>query len=500
MQVAIIGGGAAAVCLLDAVARSGAPLDITVYEPTSRLWRGRPYQADVPAVRLNAPPDEMSVRTGDNHHFQRWLEKRRGAGVGIAPDPWSADVFAPRPTYGEYLETAAQDAIATLSANGGRVTIIKASVTGIGDVGTGVRLDSSDGSRRVVDHAVLCVGGAGPADRYGLRGTPGFVADPFPVEHTLAAVDAADDVTIVGTGLTAIDVVIALATRGHRGRIAMVSRHGSLPTVRQRHVSHELRYFTARRLRGWARERRKVGLDELTALMSAELTHAGRMTHDAFEEIVAAEIEDPVSRLRRHLAGVDSMALGLRVIQRAVPDAGQDVWHVLADHDRRTIMERHLRTVMSLCCPMPPQTAAHLLELIDSGQLRIVAGARSIEPHGDAAFTVRTGRRTWRDPWVINAVSAPADRVPRAATPLVGSMVAAGLAEHHPHGGLAIDRESSRLTVRGRPVGRLSALGDITFGSLFFTFGIPVLVDRAADIVRTLATSQSPTSTTYAQQ
>ena len=40
--------------------------------------------------------------------------------------------------------------------------------------------------------------------------------------------------------------------------------------------------------------------------------------------------------------------------------------------------------------------------------------------------------------------------------------------------------------MQGEPDCRLFALGDITFGSLFFTFGIPVLVDRGRDIVDTM--------------
>jgi uncharacterized NAD(P)/FAD-binding protein YdhS len=87
---------------------------------------------------------------------------------------------------------------------------------------------------------------------------------------------------------------------------------------------------------------------------------------------------------------------------------------------------------------------------------------------------------------VINAVSGSADRIPATAEPLINSLVSAGVADPHPYGGLHVDRATSRLVADGVPDPRLYALGDLAAGSLFFTFGLPSLVDRAHDIVAAL--------------
>src|SRR5215212_3379396 len=109
ISIGVVGGGAAAVCLVDALARSeGDPGTLTVFEPSPHLWRGRAYQVDTETLRVNATPDDMSVRAGDLGHFERWLETRdRVTGVSQGVDRRSGARFAPRPVYGEYLEESA---------------------------------------------------------------------------------------------------------------------------------------------------------------------------------------------------------------------------------------------------------------------------------------------------------------------------------------------------------------------------------------------------------
>ena len=69
MEIGLIGGGAATVCIIDALANAGLPAGgLTVFEPAPALWRGRPYQSDLDVVRVNAPPEDMSVRDGDVKH------------------------------------------------------------------------------------------------------------------------------------------------------------------------------------------------------------------------------------------------------------------------------------------------------------------------------------------------------------------------------------------------------------------------------------------------
>ncbi|MHB9864528.1 FAD/NAD(P)-binding protein [Streptomyces sp. YIM S03343] len=501
ISIGVVGGGAAAVCLIDALARSEAgPGSLTVFEPSRHLWRGRAYQADSDTVRVNAPPDDMSVRAGDPGHFARWLAGRDRTtdttGTAQDVDRFSGTRFPPRQIYGEYLEESADTAVDTLRRGGWRVETVPSAVTEAVRESRRVLLGTGGGPARAFDYVVLCVGGDGPTDVYGLRGVPGFVADPYPVSRSLRRIGADEHVAVIGSGLTAVDIVLSLAARGHRGPISLLSRRGVLPGVRQRPARFRLRHLTPERVRHEAAVRRELTLGDVAAVLRAELHEAGADLRTVVREIDRVDLEDPVNRLRRQIGEVDSSNLGLRILQRAVPETGPDLWPVLREQDRLHILHAHYRTVMSLCCPMPPGSAAVLLDLAEAGQLRTVSGLLGVVPAEEGGFDVLAADGTeFRATKVINAVHSSRARIPTGALSLVTSLVEARAAGRHPHGGLQLARATSRLTRGDRPDPRLYGLGTIAAGALFFTFGIPSLVDRSQDIV-TAIRDHSATATT----
>ncbi|GAA2092363.1 hypothetical protein GCM10009759_18000 [Kitasatospora saccharophila] len=484
ISIGVVGGGASAVCLIDAVARlDGPPGSLTVFEPSAHLWRGRAYQVDAPALKVNALPDDMSVRAGDLGHFERWLADRdRGLGRRDGIDPRSGARFVSRSVYGQYLEHSAHAALTTLRQRGWRIDLVGSAVTAARRTAERVLLHTGHGAARAFDYVVLCVGGDGPKDVFGLRGTPGFVQDPYPVADTLREVDPQERIAVIGSGLTAVDLVLALDAQGHRGPISLLSRRGVLPGVRQRYVPFELEHITPERMRALARVRREVPLPEIVEIVRAELRDAGAALDAVLPEITRIDQEDPVARLRRQLADVDSPDLGLRILQRAVPETGPDIWPLLPEQDREHVLRHHYRTVMSLCCPMPPSSAAVLLELVDAGRLEVRSGLRTVGARPSGGFEVVTEGSAFRVDRVFNAVNAAEDRIPTGAAGLVASLTAGRAAVRHRHGGLDVVRATSRMVVDGEPDARLYGLGNITSGSLFFTFGVPSLVDRAVDI------------------
>lgn len=485
LRIGVVGGGASAVSLLDALSqRDVTPSAVVVFEPSPYLWRGRAYQPDATTVRVNAPPDDMSVRFGDTSHFESWVRARQLV-LGTAVDhidPQSGARFVPRAMFGDYLEQSARAALMRLVDRGCQVEIVREVVTVADRTGDGVALTTPRGERYEVDYAVLCVGGGRPADLFGLACSPGFVPDPYPVATGLSGIPRDQDVAVIGCGLTAVDVVLALAAGGHRGGIRLLSRRGVLPAVRQRPIDYELRHFTPTRFRAMAARGETCTLDDVVAVMRAELADSGVRMEDVVREVNAAGVEDPVARLRRQLSSVRDTWLGLRILQRAVPDTGPDVWPLLPEHEKNLLLQSHYRTIMSICCPMPPASATTLLSLVDSGQLEIVRGLEGITPLPGGGFEVVADGGTGTADVVVNAVNAPPHRIPPRAEPLISSLVAQGVARRHPRGGVHVERATSRLTVDDRPDHRLYALGDLAAGSLFFTFGVPSLVDRAYDI------------------
>ncbi|MEV7677765.1 FAD/NAD(P)-binding protein [Streptomyces sp. NPDC088341] len=484
-RIGIVGGGASAVCLLDALSqRSEVPQSVTVFDPSAHLWRGRAYQPDAATLRVNAPPEDMTVRAGDPEHFTRWL-KARAVVLGVHTDyvdTRSGISFPPRALYGDYLEQCARGALIRLAAQGSRIELVREAVVDLARENGSLAVYTVGRFPYAVDHAVLCVGTGEPADPHQLAGSPQFVADPYPVVRRLADIGDRHRVVVVGTGLTAVDVVLSLTEAGHTGEIVMASRRGVLPSVRQRPVGHALRYFTAAHFRAMAARGEPLALADAVALMRTELADAGSRIDVIADEITSGGSEDPVARLRRQLGSVDDPDPGLRILQRAVPDTGPDVWPLLAEDEKTRLLRDHYRTIMSLCCPMPPASAATLLERTDRGRLEIIRGVEQIAPALSGGFRVHSGDGVRDADVVVNAVSPPAHRIPRGASALIDSLTRRGLASPQPRGGVRVARATSGLLAGGGTDRRIHALGDLASGSLFFTFGVPSLVDRAVDI------------------
>ncbi|MEU4705758.1 FAD/NAD(P)-binding protein [Nocardia salmonicida] len=470
MRIGIIGAGVATVGLLDALARADAtPGTITVFEGSAALWRGRAYQRDVPAVRVNAPPALMSARASDRGHFQDWLTQRPEAVRFL--DPGLGQPIVPRAMYGEYLEHSARMSIDRLRCDGWQVSVVNDRVTDIAREEP-MALRTEGGVLYPVDRMVLCVGSGRPRDQYGLTGSPGYLDEPYPLARTLTEVDPEAHVAVIGSGLTAVDITAALTENGHRGPITLLSRSGILPFVQQRPRPVTPRHLTPAAALDLA-ARGPVEFTDVVALLRAELADLGEDFDEFAAEIRAAGVEDPVLRLRRQLADVDSALLGRRLLTMAIRTMGPILWPALTDADRRMLRTDHYRTISSISSPMVPHNAKILLRLLDSGQVRLRTGITAVAADS-ARFTV-TDESIWTADTVINAVNPPAYVTPQDTESLMTRLLDSGAAEFAPTGGLRAEPHTRALLA-----GTWHVLGNLAADSMFIATNPPGLAAEAA--------------------
>ncbi|WP_242891724.1 FAD/NAD(P)-binding protein [Actinomadura litoris] len=465
MDIAIIGGGAAATALLDALAAwPPGTGTVTVFEPSRHLWRGRPYAPDLESVLVNAPPAIMSIRSGDRDHYGAWLGTRGAAHM----DERFGKPLVPRALYGGYLEQTAEKALARLRECGWRVSIVPRRVVGVTRARS-LTVHTDDGREHTADQIALCVGGGRPHDHYGLKDAPGFVGDPYPLARTLTTIPPEADVAIIGSGLTAVDVTVSLAARGHTGRISMVSRTGMLPYVWQRPLSYRPRHVTADHVKALP----DVTLGALVELLRTELADAGENLDELIADIRTAPFEDPAHRLRRQIALIDAPEIGRRVLQETAHSVGPIAWRRLNERDKDRL-RTGFRVATGLASPMVPVNAVRLLELVDSGQLDIVRGVTGIE-YADGEFRVHARDSARSAARVVNAVNPPPHALPQDASALVGSLVEGGMAARHPAGGV----------VASDP--RVHIVGDLAGDGSFITSGIPGVAAQAAAAAHRIA-------------
>lgn len=65
---------------------------------------------------------------------------------------------------------------------------------------------------------ILCLGHTKLSDYYELEGNEKFIYDPYPLIKTLNNINDKEDIGILGSSLTSIDVSVVLKERGHQGK------------------------------------------------------------------------------------------------------------------------------------------------------------------------------------------------------------------------------------------------------------------------------------------
>ncbi len=169
------------------------------------LGRGIAYADGPHTLLLNTPAAAMSALPDRPDDFVAWLAARG-----------DHRVFAPRALYGDYVREKLAG-----------VPQIHARAVDLAPWGSGYLVACSDGVLRWADHVVLALGNAPARSPKLLRGFGAYWENPYRAMHELP-LDAAP-IALLGTGLTALDVVATLRHRGYAGPIIAISRRGLVP-------------------------------------------------------------------------------------------------------------------------------------------------------------------------------------------------------------------------------------------------------------------------------
>lgn len=226
-DVAIVGGGASGTFFAAQLLR-GAP-DSSICWIAPEEVGGPAYSTQFDSHLLNVPAARMGAFVDQPQHFHDWLTEHAEFGAFSPTD------YVPRRLYGEYLR-----ALRTTVSRSSRIDVsaVRAALieTVVDGAETGWRLDLQDGSTIWSRRLILAAGL--PVDRQ-VRGEvdPTVVREPWEWLRTLPehwSVPTADRVVkIIGSGLTAMDVIVALRDLGFAGQIRVQSRSAKWSTTHE---------------------------------------------------------------------------------------------------------------------------------------------------------------------------------------------------------------------------------------------------------------------------
>jgi uncharacterized NAD(P)/FAD-binding protein YdhS len=432
IDVAVIGGGFSGCAVAANLARHGrSGFSLALFEP-EELGRGAAYGTPHSELLLNTRANMMSLFSDQPDHFVRWLGPRGG----------SMD-FLPRRLFGQYVGDVARGALERP-----RFTRVPDRVTAVHRREVEGFIVESSGARFGAKSVVLATGNAAPDDDFlpmEARLHPGYVRDPWRFDYRKVG----GHVLVVGSGLSALDVLVALRGCGHRGVAHVLSRHGRYPEV-----------------------------------------HANVPPYDVIPAVDARDARSLLRSFRRHVDDAARRGFDWRAVVDALRPESEAIWRRLPpaeqvrfDRHLRTSWERHRHRA-------PQQVEAVRREYQHSGRLRSYSGKLQRMERGKVTIVLRDKTIAELHPdWIVNCTGLGRGRA-LARDPLLGAMLADGTLSRGRDGlGLRAAADLAAIDAGTNRVPGLWIVGPPVRGARFEATAVPELRSMAelatAEILRT---------------
>ncbi len=434
-----------AVHLMRLARSSSADVQVSLYEQSGAPGCGHAYATTSPLHLLNVPAGRMSAFADSPDHFLEWARARDRS--------VTAGAFLPRQRYGEYL---AEILDREIQFSEGRLRVFAGEVLDVEFEGGAPRLRLRSGPVRSASHAVLATGHPLPAPPVPLHreviDSGRYKENPWDG----AALDQLSDdsmLLLIGSGLTAVDVILESRRLGFRGVIHVLSRHGLLP------LAHG-------------------GSDAPRSAVPSEFPR-GRLL-------------PMMKKLRQDAGRADECGEGWRSSVDALRPATQELWLSLSAAERQRFL-RHPRAYWEVHRHrVAPEIDAMVKVELQSGNLvrhaaRIVsiasdpAGLRvAITPRGASTAQSLVVQR------VINC-TGPNTGIEMCQSPLTQALLRAGVCRPDEVGiGLSCDADGAVIDATGRVSNRLFTLGPLRKGELWESTAVPELRVQAERLARRL--------------
>ena len=465
-RITIVGGGfSGASAAIQLIRRSPVPLAVTIIEPRADPGCGLAYASDDPDHRLNGNLSVHLVDPQDPDAFSRWCAREQIASRD--PEAVAADgsMFVRRCEFGRFVAESVQALSRRASVP---ITHLRDRATDL--IGADDLVIATQGGIRVpTDLLVVATGNSMPRlpSAFGptLARHPAIIAAPDDLER-IRAIPKHARVLVVGTGLTALDVISTMVRAGHGGMITAVSRRGLRP-----------------------RPHRSVDPEpSKTTLLERIDGPVAPFVRDAGTPLTARKL---VGALRRRILDVEATGGRWFVPFDELRDPLWQTWSALDVQEKRRIL-RHLRPWYDVHrFRAPPQNDAFVRAAEQQGHVQFRAARLCSVDVSESGKTIdvqlidryASVPRTRTFDAVVNCIGLDfADAM--SSNPFLAAMKRRGLLALDPAGiGIFVDDQCRPIGAEGRAHDRIRVVGPPTCG----TFGDPLgAIFIAAQIQRSI--------------
>lgn len=470
--IAIIGAGFSGAMVAAHLLRRppSGPTTIVLVERTGAGVGGVAYGTTSPSHVLNVPAGRMSAFDDDPGHFLRWAQRRDGSVTGGS--------FVPRMTYRQYLADLLDESTAAARPDV-RLLRVAAEATLVrpvdGGAPTSTRIEFADGGQIIADRTLLAIGNLPPADppfaSAEFRRGPHYARDAWGGD----ALDVAADqpVLLLGTGLTMLDMALALRDRGHQAPIYALSRRGLLPQAHRESATPPPAFERPSDLDRWP-----------------------------------ASATGMCRALRAHVKAAAARGIDWREVVTSIRHDTPALWRRLGHDERRRFLRRLRPYWETHRHRSAPATDRVIQGMIASRQLRVIAGhlvaVREQRQDVELAIAQRVpgshagekrGERRVHDPRptllhvgkVINCTGPNTD-IATVEDPLMRNLHRLGLIRPDALGlGIDSDERGAVIDAHGRASERLFIVGPLRKGSLWENTAVPELRVESKAMAQRLA-------------
>ncbi|MCE3238870.1 MAG: hypothetical protein K0R24_1851, partial [Gammaproteobacteria bacterium] len=468
VKLFVIGGGPAAVSICLQVVEEYKrhqliqPLEIRVFEKGHVIGAGLPYSKADDCYILNLPKDMMEPVYGTMGSFTAWLKSK--------PEAPQDTAFPPRHYFGKYLQFLAEKMKVTTSDVG--ITIhyhTNCEVLDVEDQADEIRIVTSQGDR-VGDYLVFCTGHMPSSNYKHFIGKKGYFHNPWE-EKLYEQLSPDSDIVVIGTRLTAIDVVRKLFTSGHRGKVTMVSRSGVLPTV----LSKEIPPYTLKHLTLANFDRltqsglSPLSLEDLAKLSFAEINEAEGKAVLPHNIVRSYKEVSPEIWLAQQIKWAEAGAKPWQQVLFAAYPIVPNIWAMLSIQDKKIFIRHYKSSFLTYLAAFPLDNAYKLQEHLASGQLNCLGGITDIVEEGEKGFVANfEDRPSLASKILINATGPGYEP---NMDPLYNRLIKNRVLEIHEAGGINVDPKTLQVfsPCIGGPHPRMFGVGEITWGACLAT-------------------------------
>lgn len=428
------------------------PVDIHLFDP-ELPGRGVAYGLADSTSLLNVPVERMGLWAHDPLHFLHWLQAQ-GYTVSLG-------TFLPRQLYGDYLQEQLNTALALPGT--ARIFLHADEVTQITPqeampgARTGFDVYTSKAHFNV-SHCVLALGNFAPAPLS--IASPAFYkrsryfSNPWK-KQAVQNLSPDAPILLLGSGLTAVDVVLALKKQGHQGVIHLLSRHGVLPLAIEK-PTEPSPVFT--------------------------LTPGDRL------QTLWRQVSQQLRLLSPHQppssAHMQAVAMGLR-------PHFSGLWQGLSEREQRQFL-RHLHHFWSQARHCLPSEVSHFLQsLLQAKRLRLLAGKALDLTDSPEGVSLLYRKRGADQTLVLNGIervincTGPSLDYHRVSSQLMQQLISDGIIYCHPlRLGLMADFTGQLLDFHKQPIPGLYTLGSALRGVLWECTAVPEIRMQAQGLAK----------------